>query len=99
MSDWYSARPCDQIFDTFGGSESATMHFYPECAPFFSGQNPKQYAVVKADFDGNSAIEVAVALGTGFGAAGWLALAIHTFGIEIYVSRILIVSVVRRGVV
>jgi hypothetical protein len=87
MYGYYDARPCGQILETFKGSQEATLHFYPECASYFSGANPGQYAVVHADMDG-TAIEVAVALGLNFGAATWLALALHAIGVEIYVSPI-----------
>lgn len=87
MGTFYSSRPCDQIFDSFNREKGATLHFYPECAPFFSGENLEQQAVVKANFDGDTAIETGVALGVSFAMAGWLALAMHAIGIEVYVSH------------
>lgn len=86
----YGARPCAQIFDTFGRSRVDTLEGYPDCKPFLDGVSPHQYAVVKADMSGGDAITAGVALGIGFGAAGWLALAIHAIGIEIYVSLLLL---------
>lgn len=80
------ARPCEQILYTFHGNQTATMLRYPECAAFFTGENLDQHAAVKAILGGGTAIEAAAALGITFGGSGWLALALHAIGVEIYVS-------------
>lgn len=66
-----------------------TLALYPDCASYFSGENPGQQTVVHADLPGaTSAAEAGAATGMVFGMAVWLALAIHAIGIEIYVSVI-----------
>lgn len=85
----YAARPCDQIFDTLGRSRADTLSRYPDCKPFLDGTNLRQYAAVVADMsDSGDGINAGVALGVSFGAAAWLALAVHAIGIEIYVSSL-----------
>ncbi|KAK1772020.1 hypothetical protein QBC33DRAFT_525459 [Phialemonium atrogriseum] len=81
----FAARPCDQIADTLGGGANATLRSYPECAAFFSGEDPHRFAAVRANIaGGGNAIEGGVALGMAFGAAMWLAVAMHCIGIEVY---------------
>jgi len=84
---YYSARPCGQIDSMFEGNRSATLASYPDCAPYYSGENTDQWAIVRADMFGDSAAEAASALGINFGPAAWLCLTLHAIGIEIYVSR------------
>ncbi|GAP90552.1 hypothetical protein SAMD00023353_5000400 [Rosellinia necatrix] len=79
----YLAQPCDKINFAVGG-QNATMELYPECAPFFSGANPDQQAVVDANYYGNNAMEVGAAFNVVFGPAAWIALALHVIGAELY---------------
>ncbi|KAI0427089.1 hypothetical protein F5Y09DRAFT_350660 [Xylaria sp. FL1042] len=83
IGGYYLAEPCDKINYALHGQD-ATLSFYPECASFFSGENPEQQAIVKANYNGNNAIEVGAAFNIVFGAAGWLAIALHAFGAELY---------------
>ena len=85
QGSYYSARPCGQLDFIFDGNKTATLSEFPECAPFYSGNNKDEYALVKADMDGDSGANVAAALGISFGPAIWLAFAIHAIAIEIYV--------------
>jgi hypothetical protein len=80
----YTIRPCAQIAFTLG--ENATMAVYPQCVDYFNGQIPNLPVIVTADFASENSMEVSATLGIPFGAAGWLALLIHTFAIECYVS-------------
>jgi hypothetical protein len=82
--EFYTVRTCGQIDNSLNGDRNATLSTYPDCASYYSGANPSQQAIVQANMSGNEA-EVSAALGINFGAAGWLALAIHAIGIEIYV--------------
>jgi hypothetical protein len=91
MPGYYQSRSCPQIQSAFNGSQKTTLHFYPECMAYFNGSNPDKHALVHANMKG-TAIEVASALGMNFGAAAWLALALHAIGIEIYVSPSLLRS-------
>ncbi|KAI1352186.1 hypothetical protein F5Y01DRAFT_304261 [Xylaria sp. FL0043] len=83
IGGYYFAEPCDKISYALGGQD-ATLSFYPECASFFSGENLDQQAVVKANYIGNNTIEVGAAFNIVFGPAGWLAIAPHAFGAELY---------------
>ncbi|KAJ2984482.1 hypothetical protein NUW58_g6036 [Xylaria curta] len=79
----YVAQPCDKINFALHG-QNTTMELYPECAPFFSGENPDQHAVVTGDFNGNNVMEAGAALNAAFGPAAWLAIALHMLGAELY---------------
>lgn len=84
IGGYYDARPCEQVEDIFGSPEES-MAAYPDCAPFFNGSDPSKQVAVEANFNGNP-VQLAVALGSNFGPAMWLAFAIHAIGVEIYVS-------------
>ncbi|OHE99725.1 hypothetical protein CORC01_05083 [Colletotrichum orchidophilum] len=86
IGTYYAARPCDQVAFMIG-KMSRTLHLYPDCATYFSGENSGQQTIVHADFlNPTSAAEAAVAVGMPFGMALWLALALHAVGIEIYLK-------------
>lgn len=82
----YMAQPCDKINHTLKG-QNITMKFYPECAPFFSGENLDQHVAVKANFHGDNIMEIATAFNIIFGPASWVALIIHMIGAELYVRH------------
>ena len=67
-------------------SAAKTLEFYPECAAYFDGSNPDQHAIVRASMDFNRVDQMSAALGTTFGMALWLGMALQAAGIEIYVS-------------
>ncbi|KAH8165745.1 hypothetical protein CIB48_g2493 [Xylaria polymorpha] len=83
IGGYYLAQPCDKINFALKGQD-ATMHFYPECAPLFSGENLDQQAVVSVNYFGNNAMEVGAAFNIVFGPAAWLSLALHVIGSELY---------------
>jgi len=82
---YFTTRPCGQIDDALNGNRTTVLKAYPDCAAYYSSEVPDRQVIVQADLSGNRA-ETAAALGLNFGAAGWLALALHAIGIEIYVS-------------
>jgi hypothetical protein len=82
--NWYTVRPCAQI--AFALGQNDTLAAYPQCIDYFNGNNPNLPVIVTADFASSNSMELSAALGIPFGAAGWLALLIHTFAIECYVS-------------
>lgn len=84
IGGYYDARPCKQIEYIFGSQEES-LEAYPDCTPFFNGSDPSKQVAVEAKFNGNP-VQVAVALGSNFGCAMWLAFAIHAIGVEIYVG-------------
>ena len=80
----YTIRSCAQI--AFALGENDTLAAYPQCIGYFNGDTPNLPVVVTADFASGNSMEISAALGIPFGAAGWLALLLHTFAIECYVS-------------
>jgi hypothetical protein len=85
MSGYVLAQPCPLITQSFENDVTATLHFYPECENYYNGANQNQYAIITANING-TAIEAGTALDLTFGAALWLALALHAIGVELYVS-------------
>lgn len=83
IGGYYTSQPCDKL-EYMLGSANATTSLYPECARYFSGENPTQQAAVAANFNGNNVAEIASSLNATFGPAFWLAFALHAVGIEIY---------------
>ncbi|KAI1821982.1 hypothetical protein F4861DRAFT_516635 [Xylaria intraflava] len=79
---YYTAQPCNKISMTLKGKD-ATMTLYPQCLSFFSGENPDQHVLVKANFFGN-VIEITSALNLAFGTAVWVSLLLHMVGVELY---------------
>ncbi|KAI4753501.1 hypothetical protein E4T52_14330 [Aureobasidium sp. EXF-3400] len=79
---WYTVRPCAQI--AFALGENDTLAAYPQCIDYFNGKAPNLPVIVTADFSSSNSMELSAALGVPFGAAGWLALLLHTFAIECY---------------
>lgn len=89
IGTYYTARPCAQVADMVEDA-NRTLELYPECATFFSGENPGQQVVVHADLTSpSSAAEAGAAAGMAFGMAIWLAFALHAIGVEVYVSLLL----------
>jgi hypothetical protein len=79
----YQARPCAQLA-FIHKDQNKTLTYYPLCVSFFNSSNLNQEAVVHATMNSDNAAEIGAALGVSFGMALWLAMAIHAFGIEIY---------------
>lgn len=70
----------------FRNSQAIVEKLYPECAAYYSGQNPNQHVAIPADMNSGRPDQIASGLNITFGAAGWLALAIHLFAVEIYLQ-------------
>lgn len=79
------AMPCGKI-DFILEDESTMVQRYPECATYYDGSNPNQYAIVPASLSGQDAVQAAAALNLCAGGAFFLALMLHAVGVEIYVS-------------
>ncbi|KAH7033527.1 uncharacterized protein B0I36DRAFT_373727 [Microdochium trichocladiopsis] len=108
---YYSSQPCEKVAWQMNNPE-LVQAAYPECADYFnSTAGPQQqeqqqlHVSVLAAFRGarNSA-QVMSAFDLSFGSAMWLALAIHAFGVELYLAltrseaaRLRKVSLERRG--
>lgn len=82
---YQAAMPCGSI-DFILKDESTVVRRYPECAAYYDGSKPGQYAIVPATMSGPDGAQVAAALNLCAGGSFWLALVLHAVGIEIYVS-------------
>jgi hypothetical protein len=87
MGTYYSAQPCDKLYDiaasiAANGTEMLLAEF-PACSAFLDG-DVTAHGIVHVDFNGTPAQKMA-AINMTFGMAGWVALAIHAFGVEVYV--------------
>lgn len=82
LGDFYSLQPCAKLLDV-AGSAAQLLEEYPVCTAFTEG-GASTYAVVRVNF-GGTASELMAAMNESFGMAGWLALAMHAFGVEVYV--------------
>ncbi|KXX81407.1 hypothetical protein MMYC01_203077 [Madurella mycetomatis] len=80
---YYVAMPCSKVQYFFFGSANATLQQYPECAPYFSNEDPDKTVAVSATLQGYGSNAIA-AFSMNFGAAFWLALALHAIGVEVY---------------
>ncbi|KAI6377329.1 hypothetical protein MCOR25_002584 [Pyricularia grisea] len=78
-----TVRECSQIDYEMYGDRDRVLGLFPSCERFYSGEDEHAVAVVDADMGGNAAT-VGSALVLSFGAALWLAVAIHMIGVEIY---------------
>ena len=75
---YHEAIPCSVI--EFLNSTGQVSDTFPTCT------SPDAWTVVRADInDSASPVGPAASLRAGFGMAGWLALALHAIGVEIYV--------------
>ncbi|KAL8339420.1 hypothetical protein RB601_005810 [Gaeumannomyces tritici] len=83
VGGYYMPEPCAKVASLVGGRD-AMLARYPECAAFYSGTNPDQHALVAASMTLGRPESVGAAIDLSFGAAMWLALALHAVGIEIY---------------
>lgn len=68
---------------------NASQTVYPSCEAYFSGENLAQEALVTTNWDLNDLPGITAALRIGYAVGGWVAFAIHSVGIEIYVSFLL----------
>lgn len=76
---YYEAMPCHVV--EFLNSTGQVSNRFPTCT------SPDAWTVARADMNDKSPTGPAASLRAGFGMAGWLALALHAIGIEIYVFK------------
>lgn len=68
--------------------DGAIATLWPACLAYLTGRNPDQTVLVAANY-GGTPIEANVALSVTAGPAGWIALLLHVFAVEIYVSLVM----------
>ncbi|KAI0892425.1 hypothetical protein F4806DRAFT_239463 [Annulohypoxylon nitens] len=84
IGGFYYVEPCDKI-QFILRSKNATLSAYPDCAPFFSGEDLNRHIAVPATvFNRNDQVQVAAALNFVFGTSGWMAIFLNTLGVELY---------------
>ncbi|KAI1210213.1 uncharacterized protein F4807DRAFT_424272 [Annulohypoxylon truncatum] len=84
IGGFYYVEPCDKINYLLRG-ENATLAAYPDCAPFFSGEDPNRHiAVLASVFNRKNIVQVSAALNFVFGTSGWMAIFLNTLGVEYY---------------
>lgn len=84
QQNYYTVRPCVQLYFTHQRNASKTLFLYPSCESYFNGSNPQQTAMVHGDFGSDDVNAIGAALGMTFGMAIWVALWLHAVGIETY---------------
>lgn len=82
----YQPFPCEVVDYLTLGDVNATMEAFPRCSSRVSGTESGQWTMVRADIHSGSIVEIAAALQLGFAVGGWLSIAIHAIGIELYVG-------------
>lgn len=82
---YIAARPCAQIASDGVVPASVIEAHWPGCADYFSGASPGEVVVVDANYHGLP-IEINVALSVVSGLCAFLAMLLHTAGVELYVS-------------
>ncbi|KAL8917791.1 MAG: hypothetical protein Q9172_005680 [Xanthocarpia lactea] len=78
---YYQAMPCDKISFMFEDDQTGFRDSFPAC--FAANGTMDGWVAVNADFAQN-VVQIAASLNVTFGTAGWLALALHAIGVEIY---------------
>ncbi len=84
IGGYYQVSSCDKVLFIHDRDAIAVNELYPQCANATGSVNPK--IVVEADLFGGAAEGAGASLGVSFGFALWLALFLHTFGVEIYLN-------------
>ena len=85
IGGYSSTQPCDKIKFVLNGRGEAWKR-YPGCEAFYSGENPDQRVIVDADVNSGDIMKLVAALNLTYGKSSWLAIVLHSVGIEIYVS-------------
>ena len=85
MGSYYGEMPCAEISNTYAqfaavGPHNPTNHFYPQCA------DPTASGHVLVSASGAGPESVGAGLNLTFGMALWLALFLHAFLVELYLS-------------
>lgn len=85
MGGYSSNQPCDKIKFVLD-ARGEGLKQYPGCDAFYTGEKPQQQVIVDADVNSSDIMKLVSALNLTYGKSSWLAILLHTVGIEIYVS-------------
>ncbi|KAI0381421.1 hypothetical protein F5Y04DRAFT_81799 [Hypomontagnella monticulosa] len=87
VGNFYHVLPCDKVEYMVKGQNLSMNYFreeFPECAPYWLGQDPERHVAVRAyvlEFD---PVGIAAAHNMSFGMSGYMAILIHFVGLEAY---------------
>ncbi|KAB2105688.1 hypothetical protein AG0111_0g6287 [Alternaria gaisen] len=81
--DYYIVWSCAKIAATISDDVDLATS-YPTCASFVNGTDPEAVSSVAATFAVGDAANTGAALNVVFGMALWVSLALHAFGVELY---------------
>ncbi|KAI0904702.1 hypothetical protein F4823DRAFT_613981 [Ustulina deusta] len=89
LGDYYMAQPCDKIDFILGHDKNKVLARYPDCGPFYTGQDPKKHVAVNANIGSKTDItQVVTAFNATYGMSSWVAFMIHAAGVEIYFNSV-----------
>jgi hypothetical protein len=80
---YYAVWTCAKIAATISSHANIT-DTYPSCKSFADGTNPEAVSLVAATFGVGDAAHTGAVLNVAFGMALWLSMAMHAFGVEVY---------------
>jgi hypothetical protein len=80
---YYSVWTCAKIAATIADASNLTFS-YPSCKAFVDGSNLEAVSLVEATFAVGDTANTGAALNVVFGMALWLSMAMHAFGVEVY---------------
>ncbi|KAI1100901.1 hypothetical protein F4804DRAFT_344378 [Jackrogersella minutella] len=86
VGGYYYPEPCDKI-NYLLKSQEATLARYPDCASFFSGEDPEKHIAVLATVFTKDRVHTAAVLNLVFGTSGWTAIFLNTFFVELYLRN------------
>ena len=72
------SMPCEKIVSILNNDGAKAVELYPACVDISAS------AAINASMLSGAIVELTAALNSSFGAASWLALLLHAFGIETY---------------
>jgi NADH:ubiquinone oxidoreductase subunit 6 (subunit J) len=80
---YYAVWTCAKIAATITEASNLTSS-YPSCKAFVDGSNFDAVSLVEATFGAGDTANTGAALNVVFGMALWLSMAMHAFGVEVY---------------
>jgi hypothetical protein len=86
---YFAPVACEKLASRYMlDSAERVLQKFPDCQAFFDGVDPEKMVLVQAAFaaaGGKAGTQASLTLT--FGAAWWLAIAMHAIGVEAYVCR------------
>ncbi|KAK1983153.1 hypothetical protein LZ30DRAFT_589029 [Colletotrichum cereale] len=83
-SGYYQVRQCAVLDFIFRHNQTKALDLYPGCGDYYSGESPGLNVIVHSNYHAHQPAEIAAGFTSVFDAGSWLALAIHTVLVELY---------------